>query len=92
MDITRRKSKVKIARSKCKKIVKNIILNTSRSIMASKEKPKKGEVRYFGKTYASEPEFLKAHGVVHFSVSKRFRLTPIPTQEERKRYFLKKVQ
>jgi hypothetical protein len=59
---------------------------------ATKEKPKKGEVRYFGKTYASEPEFLKAHGVVHFSVSKRFRLTPTPTQEERKRYFLKKVQ
>lgn len=57
-----------------------------------KEKEEKeNRVQYFGKTYASEEQFLKAHGVLHFSVSKRFRLTPTPTQQKRKCYYAKKV-
>ena len=43
--------------------------------------------RFFGVEYASEKDFLRARGVLEHSCSKGFRLTPTPTQEERKAFF-----
>ena len=43
--------------------------------------------RFFGVEYASEKDFLRARGVLEHSCSKGFRLTPTPTQEERKAFY-----
>ena len=57
------------------------------------EASKKTEkVLFFGKTYDSEIDFLKAMGVQDFSCSKRFKLTPTPSQEEKKAFFAGRIK
>lgn len=48
---------------------------------------RKKEVKFFGKRYASEEEFLKAHGIEHFDCWQRFRLTPSVNQEQKRAFY-----
>ena len=53
---------------------------------------KTDKVLFFGKSYDTEIHFLKAMGVKHFSCSKRFKLTPTPSQAEKKAFFANRIK
>lgn len=47
---------------------------------------------FFGRYYESEQAFLKAMGIMDYSCSKRFRLTPTPTQEQKKAFYRQRIK